>query len=160
MKGRKPVPTAIKVATGNPGRRPLNFDEPKPRAEAPPLPGCMTGRALEHWNFLTAQLEEMGILANTDGGLLTAYCIAVAQLEFCKEQLDKDGLIVVLRNDKGEVKSVRSSPYQSISSALMDKIKSMASELGLSATSRVRLKVSKPAAPARDDWDDIISLPA
>jgi len=30
MAGRKPKPTALKIIEGNPGKRPLNKNEPKP----------------------------------------------------------------------------------------------------------------------------------
>ncbi|MEQ8198694.1 MAG: phage terminase small subunit P27 family, partial [Clostridiaceae bacterium] len=34
QRGRKPKPTAIKVLEGNPGKRPLNKNEPKPEKKA------------------------------------------------------------------------------------------------------------------------------
>ena len=33
MRGRKPTPTAVKLATGNPGKRRLNAAEPKPTGD-------------------------------------------------------------------------------------------------------------------------------
>ena len=33
--GRKPLPTALKALRSNPGRRPLNEDEPKPDVRLP-----------------------------------------------------------------------------------------------------------------------------
>ena len=35
MRGRKPVPTALKKLRGNPGKRPLNDAEPKPDVVVP-----------------------------------------------------------------------------------------------------------------------------
>ncbi len=32
MRGRRPKATRLKVLTGNPGRRPLNANEPRPEA--------------------------------------------------------------------------------------------------------------------------------
>jgi hypothetical protein len=37
MRGRRPKPTRLKVLTGNPGKRPLNMDEPQPE---PAIPDC------------------------------------------------------------------------------------------------------------------------
>ncbi|HZK10243.1 MAG TPA: phage terminase small subunit P27 family, partial [Clostridia bacterium] len=34
-RGRKPKPTALKVLEGNPGKRPLNKNEPQPERKAP-----------------------------------------------------------------------------------------------------------------------------
>lgn len=36
--GPKPKPTAIKILEGNPGKRPLNLNEPKPQRIAPECP--------------------------------------------------------------------------------------------------------------------------
>ena len=40
-RGRKPKPTAIKELEGNPGKRPLNANEPKPERKAPRCPGWL-----------------------------------------------------------------------------------------------------------------------
>lgn len=157
MRGPKPIPTVVKIARGNPGKRALNHDFPEPRHEAPPVPEVLTGRAKQHWDFLVAQLAEIGTLAITDGGLLSAYSMALAQLEECHAAIDRDGLVITLRNDKGEVKSVQASPHVKLARSLMANIKSMASELGLSPTSRTRLKGTSAAAPVRDEWDEILS---
>lgn len=52
-RGRKPTATVIKLATGNPGRRPLPKGEPLPRGRpVPPL--AMTGRQEELWGQFVA----------------------------------------------------------------------------------------------------------
>lgn len=38
QRGRKPKPTAVKQLEGNPGKRQLNANEPKPVARAPSCP--------------------------------------------------------------------------------------------------------------------------
>ena len=38
MRGRRPKPTRLKLLTGNPGKRPLNDDEPQPQAAIPECP--------------------------------------------------------------------------------------------------------------------------
>ena len=38
MRGRRPKPTRLKMLTGNPGKRPLNHDEPRPEAAIPECP--------------------------------------------------------------------------------------------------------------------------
>jgi hypothetical protein len=35
MRGRRPKPTRLKMLTGNPGKRPLNNDEPRPDVNIP-----------------------------------------------------------------------------------------------------------------------------
>ena len=38
MRGRKPTPTHIKLVSGNPGKRPINRNEPQPKARLPRCP--------------------------------------------------------------------------------------------------------------------------
>ena len=45
MRGRRPKPTRLKMLTGNPGKRPLNDDEPRPEDEHSGVPaGAWPGR--------------------------------------------------------------------------------------------------------------------
>ena len=41
QRGRKPKPTVLKELEGNPGRRPLNKNEPKPNKKAPRCPNVI-----------------------------------------------------------------------------------------------------------------------
>ena len=48
-RGRKPKPTALKVLEGNPGKRPLNELEPKPKKQAPSCPSWLEPEAKKEW---------------------------------------------------------------------------------------------------------------
>jgi len=50
--GPKPKPTAIKILEGNPGKRPLNLNEPKPLQIAPECPDWLLAEAKKEWNRL------------------------------------------------------------------------------------------------------------
>ena len=47
MRGRRPNPTRLKLLTGNPGKRPLNPDEPKPQIAVPECPVELGPAALQ-----------------------------------------------------------------------------------------------------------------
>jgi hypothetical protein len=49
MRGRKPIPTATKAMMGNPGERPLNKREPKPKGELYAAPEWMSDSQREGW---------------------------------------------------------------------------------------------------------------
>ena len=61
--GRKPIPTADKLARGNPGKRPVNQREPKPRPGLPRCPAHVTGEARREWHRMGKQLEKEGRIA-------------------------------------------------------------------------------------------------
>ncbi len=51
MRGRKPVPTYLKVIRGNPGKRPLNENEPVPDGALADPPEWMSESQKAGWNY-------------------------------------------------------------------------------------------------------------
>lgn len=78
--GRKSKPTALKLVTGNPGKRPLNANEPIPtQAPAPPTPPRhLTKEARAEWARVCRELWLLGLLSSLDTSLLAAYCDSFA----------------------------------------------------------------------------------
>ena len=56
IRGRKPIPTVLKRRAGNPGKRPLNENEPEPEPGAPEPPSHLNAEAREVWDWLTVCL--------------------------------------------------------------------------------------------------------
>ena len=77
-RGRKPTPTAIKELEGNPGKRPLNSNEPKPDTTAPKCPKWLEPEAKKEWKRLSIEMERIGILTKVDMAAFAAYCQAYA----------------------------------------------------------------------------------
>lgn len=69
-------PTALKELAGNPGKRKLNRNEPKPKG-GPVPPDILSAAALAVWQRLVASMPG-GVYTDADHGLLAAYCVAVA----------------------------------------------------------------------------------
>jgi len=55
-RGRKPKPTALKVLEGNPGKRPLNLNEPKPEKKASKCPSWLEPEAKKEWRRMSKTL--------------------------------------------------------------------------------------------------------
>mgnify|MGYP001572702240 CR=1 FL=1 len=72
---RAATPTAIKIKTGNPGKRRINKAEPKPRG-GPQKPAVMTAGAKKLWDRLIAAMP-VEVYTGADSALLAAYCEAV-----------------------------------------------------------------------------------
>ena len=76
MRGRKPKPTVLKLITGNPGKRPLNKQEPKVEpvtGEIKP-PEHLKGAAVEEWNIQIAYLTKNGVIGANELSILADYC--------------------------------------------------------------------------------------
>ena len=73
-RGPKPMPTHLKLVTGNRGRRRLPENEPDVSSECPEPPAHLVGPALDEWHNHASTLHSVGILTKTDRAVLAAYC--------------------------------------------------------------------------------------
>ena len=140
MKGRKPIPTAIKQLNGNPGKRALNAHEPKPVAVVPPCPPHLQGEARKEWRRITKELHALGIISRLDRAALAAYAQAWGRWCEAEEQLRKHGPIV-----KSPSGFPIQNPYLAVANKAMEQIMKMSVEFGLTPSSRSRIDATPPA---------------
>lgn len=140
MAGRKPLPTALKLMRGNPGKRPLNKREPKPAAGIPqPLAG-LSAQALVHFGRLVEQLSAVKVVTVVDGPALSTLAQAMADYEEAVAELQKGP----------KVKDGRRSQWYAIQKQALDQMNKGAADFGLTASARSRL-VAVPDAPSADE---------
>jgi P27 family predicted phage terminase small subunit len=94
MRGRRPTPTRLKLLTGNPGKRPLNPDEPRPEVAAPECPQELGPVARQEWDRLVEELVALGLLTNLDRAALAAYCGAYALWADATTNIEKYGAMI------------------------------------------------------------------
>lgn len=136
--GRKPKPTALKVFEGNPGKRPLNKDEPKPQGKAE-MPDWLRPQAQAVWERIAPQLEAIGILTKADENLLAQYCHSAELFHIADELVHKEGPVVTAGTG-----GTRRHPAIGIMEKCKDQMRAMGSLLGLDPSSRPGLQVIKP----------------
>ena len=145
MRGRKPKPTLFKALEGNPGKRPLNDREPKPRAVVPKCPDFLKGEARAEWYRSVKVLKDMHLLTAADRSALAAYCTTYARWVEAEEQVKKYGAIVK-SPDKG---FPMKSPYLTIADQALETMRKFMVEFGLTPSSRSRIRI--PDDPAAMD---------
>lgn len=141
MKGRKPKPNVIHIATGS---KNVRKNEPKPTTPLGKPPSILEGRALEEWHTLAAELNEIGIGTKIEATSLACYCLAVQQLEDAREEVKRLGLVVM--TERGFVKN----PATTIMNSAMTQIRQFAMEFGLTPVSRARVKTAPK--PTESKW--------
>ena len=90
-RGPKKVPTKILQARGSTlvkGR--LEIEQPIPEAK-PIRPRFLKGKAVTHWNWITKELDKIGLLALVDRDALARYCVYMAQWIECHEVIAEHG---------------------------------------------------------------------
>ena len=150
--GRRPKPTALKVLEGNPGKRPLNTKEPKPKSKAPKCPNWLEAEAKKEWRRMSKQLELMGLLTEVDMAAFAGYCQAYARWKEAEEFISKHGTIV--KTPSGYWQQV---PQVSIASNYLKIMGKFCEQFGLTPSARSRLVADK----STDDFDimeDILKL--
>lgn len=149
--GRKPVPTQLKVVRGNPGKRPLNADEPQtPALESDAdIPAYLSDRAREHWHLVAAQLREAKLLGRVDAHALGLYCEAFARYTDANAKIAKSGPVVVAPSGFPV-----QSPYLAIANKAHEQMCKLLIEFGMTPSSRSR--VSKVESGEDDPYSAFV----
>jgi P27 family predicted phage terminase small subunit len=146
MRGRRPKPTSLKLLTGNPGRRPLNYTEPRPEASVPSCPDELGETARREWNRLVGERASLKLPTNFDRAALAAYCCAYALGAEATEATQK--FRVMIKSPSGYPVQ---SPYVSVANRQAEIMMRIASEFGFTSASRSRISAHPQAEPTLFD---------
>lgn len=151
-RGRKPTPSAIKELEGNPGKRPLNENEPKPQKKAPSCPKWLEPEAKKEWRRLAKQMEQIGILTEVDMAAFAGYCQAYARWKEAEEFISQHGTIV--KTPSGYYQQV---PQVSIAQTYLKIMNWFAEQFGLTPASRSRIVAADVGKDSEDEMEKILN---
>lgn len=157
MRGRKPKPSHLKAVAGNPGKRPLNKNEPQPEKGVPVCPSWLSPKAKIVFREIGGMLDELGVMTRADRRALELLCDAYATYREASEFVRKHGFTYESKTITGvdeagnQIVSTinRRYPEVDIASDAWKRIKSMLIEFGMTPSSRSRISVNKE--PSADD---------
>jgi P27 family predicted phage terminase small subunit len=169
-KGRKPVPTALRILRGNPSGRPLPEpgSEPTPKNEAPEMPDFIKEDeiAVEEWDRITKELDTIGLLNKLDHALIESWVICYSRwINAEKKVLEKGTLsitgqkITTKTKKDGTIEEVKSggnvitSPYLWVANKSWQQLLKLASEMGMTPSARSRISITPKKK--EDKWGDI-----
>lgn len=136
------MPTALKIARGNPGQRRISDDEPQPSSEIDlSVPAILADDpdARAEWESKAPMLHRLGLLTEADVDGLIMYCATFARWKQAEKQLRKFGMIV----QAGKSGFPIVSPYLAICSRAQAQCRAMLIEFGLTPVSRSRVHAPK-----------------
>ncbi len=139
MKGRKPIPTHLKLIRSRHGHRALPKNEP----EYPPCsdaPAWISDRAKRHWPLIAKQLEDAGVLTTIDVTALAMYCEAFETWRDANEKLVESGAVI-----KGREGIPTQSPYFRVAHLAFQQMMRLLTEFGMTPSSRSRVAATKKA---------------
>jgi len=147
-------PTHLKILDGNPGKRPINRAEPKPRPKPPTMPTWLSREAKAEWRRVVPELDRIGLLTLVDRAALAAYCEAWSLLRLAQADVEANGVthyVVEKTYDDGTTiyARVAKNPAVNVMRDAMATIRAFCSEFGLSPSARSRMTV--PEADSEED---------
>ncbi len=151
--GRKPKPTAQKILEGNPGKRKLNTNEPKPAKKAPTCPKWLDEEAKREWRRLSKHLESIGVLTEVDMTAFAGYCQAYSRWKEAEEFVSKHGAII--KTPSGYWQQV---PQVAIAHKYLTLMKTFCQEFGLTPSSRSRISSEGSDDTPDDMMEALLSL--
>lgn len=142
---RPPKPTQLKLLQGNPGKRPINWDEPKPEGELPlDPPDYMTDGAKALWVAALTSAPK-GLLTSLDASELERWAVNFDLFRQATKKIQEEGATFV---DENGVERI--SPWVRIQKSASAEMASAGGQLGFSpsARTRVHVKADKPSIGA------------
>lgn len=150
MVGRKPKPTQIKILNDNPGKRPLNKNEPKPKEELLQCPYWLKKDRLAYneWKRIVPELYLLRLLTTIDRVALELYCSQYSIYRQSMEIIRKEGLTT--NNIRDGFKAI---PEVAIAREAAKTIKALCIEFGLTPSSRSRIVL--PGGDLDDEFEGL-----
>jgi len=143
--GRKAKPTQLKLIDGNPGRQKFDVIPDPPLEERPKAPEYLDENGLWAWNWLLDNLEIMGLLSAADVVMMEMFSATYMRYRIAEQELAKlresgDLNAVLMKTKKGNVVQ---QPLIGIINQAVNRLKTFASEFGLTPSARASLGLDK-----------------
>ena len=150
MAGRKPLPTALKVLRGNPGKRPLNMGEAKPTPDTGNVSRWMDAEAKAEWRRVVTELRRMGLLTIVDRAALEAYCQTYARWRWAEDAIRVQGHVYFTATGFWKER-----PEVGIAERALNLMKAYMVEFGMTPSSRSRISLPTPKQ-AEDPFEEYL----
>lgn len=148
MRGRKPKPTHLKEVAGNPGKRPLNRNEPQPVGELFEPPGDLPEKARPFWTQAIADAPP-GLLRRLDLRVMTVWAVAAWQHAEAAGLVAAEGALITVGKSKARLQH----PAMAIMNRQAQIMLRAAAEMGFTPSARSRVSAAPRGAASRDDDD-------
>ncbi len=149
--GRNAKPIQLHLLEGNKNRltkkeieqRLETEQKLKPKNDKIKPPAWLDSVAKKEFKRIATELEELDLITNVDVNALATYCDAYSDYIECTKIIQQEGLMIEHTNKAGETNSVP-HPLLTKKKQLHEQMKTLATEFGLTPSSRAKIAISKP----------------
>lgn len=152
-RGPPKKPTNLTILQGNPSKRPLPTNEPKPES-SPTIPKCPTrlkGDARKAWNATAKELHSCGLLTNADLHALETYCDLYAR--WCEVQDKIKTTSLLIKNRHG---IPIASPLIGVADTTFQQMVKMLKEFGMTPAARANIDLGAEK-PKESPWAKVMN---
>jgi P27 family predicted phage terminase small subunit len=147
----------LKLVNGNPGKRPLNANEPKPELARPMPPSHLSDEAKVEWGRVVDRLFELGLMTDLDRAALAAYCQAYGrwvQAERALAKMAEEDVLTSALMIKTKNGNAIQNPIVGTANHAMSEMMRYATEFGMTPSARTRIDVGFSAPISEGDEDE------
>ena len=135
--GPPPTPTAILKKRGS-WLAKTRGGEPVGTPSPPERPAGLSEAAVQHWDGLIADLENLGVLCVTDGRALGRYCEMLVKWDSILDLCQKHGDVYAEQDSKGRTR-VRVFEHSKFALDISDRLSRMEAKFGLTPSDRAAI---------------------
>lgn len=151
-------PTALKLVTGNPGKRALPKHEPQFKKGVGQPPESLDSVGMQCWKRLAILLDRTGVLTAPDELALERMCDAYADIQACKALIERDGRTYTTTAPDGN-KLIKQNPAVAQLRAADALFKSYLTEFGLTPAARSKVHATPDDDASADPMARFFVLP-
>jgi P27 family predicted phage terminase small subunit len=148
MSGPPKTPTHLRLVRGNPSKRPINKDEPKPATGVPPTPKHFDKQAKYWFKRMAEELDAIGVLTQLDTRALEMLVEVYTEYRHHCETLDREGYTYAVYSeedrDEGkerEIRMIKPHPASMMKADAWKRLRAMLAEFGMTPASRSKVSV-------------------
>lgn len=143
MSGPPKTPTHLRLVRGNPSKRPINQNEPKPPPGVPPTPKHFSKQEKYWFNRLGEDLNCMGVITTLDGMALELLIGAYVEWRSHRDILEKEGETYTTISATGD-KLIKAHPRVAMMADAWKRLRGMMAEFGMTPASRSKVNAGGP----------------
>jgi len=138
MPGPPRTPTALRLVKGNPSKRAINKDEPKPPSGVPPIPKHFSKQEKYWFKRIAQDLDKTGVLTTLDGMALELLIGAYVEWRKHRDVIDQEGETYKVETMTGDV-MIKAHPRVAMLADAWKRLRGMMAEFGMTPSSRSKI---------------------
>ncbi|WP_276641326.1 phage terminase small subunit P27 family [Siccibacter turicensis] len=144
MPGPPKTPTYLALVKGNPSKRTLNKNEPKPPSGVPPTPKHFDKQGKYWFKRMADELNAIGVISQLDARALELLVEAYTEYRHHCDTLEVEGYTYRTETNTGDV-LIKAHPAAMMKADAWKRIRAMLGEFGMTPASRAKVGVNGPA---------------